>query len=617
MQVASEFRAKEQVESAFLKATSPAKPAPILDIPQSTSIMAQLVINSTVSNSSKRSESTTLAEPSPLACSVSPEPIGESTSIAALKARLAALQVSFLMLLLAASKSLAQQAARVSAAAKLSSSLSSSPAPNEDGPSAPSLSSAMIARATDSHLSSSPRSATFEIHASVDVPLHFSAASPDIALGQELYASNFPAGAVEDASTDHSFHAPAQALTASLSLDGNSDADADASTVIIKEDDSSMSNSGSGDGDGLGDSSSTSIGYSSDINDDSTSVDEDHTALGRDHVPSDANAPNHIQSSSIPEMSEVSDFMGTAPGTSNRDLFHASPPQWLACLSAALPIKVARSESQSGDERHHAVNIVNVRLGILQPVAAHYDIACSAILSMMRREWCLDAYTQTLQHFHLMEDGAFGDSFANALFDAMDEMPIQRMLPDQFDQLLAHALKSSQSDSHPFAHKLRLKYASFSGQSDQVETTSDGLDRLQLVLDISDEPAAIVLTKETMYCYQSVFVLLLRLRRIIRVASRLFWDIPKDRSGFRDPQSLEYTKTSVQQLASLRELTLFRHEISHFAHTLQSYLMTQILHISVPELAAQQKGVRDLQQLITVHTSFIEVCDFASTSRIV
>jgi hypothetical protein len=36
--------------------------------------------------------------------------------------------------------------------------------------------------------------------------------------------------------------------------------------------------------------------------------------------------------------------------------------------------------------------------------------------------------------------------------------------------------------------------------------------------------------------------------------------------------------------------------------------MTQILHISVPELTAQLRGVRDVQQLIFVHTAFIEVC---------
>jgi hypothetical protein len=226
---------------------------------------------------------------------------------------------------------------------------------------------------------------------------------------------------------------------------------------------------------------------------------------------------------------------------------------------------------------------------------------------MMRREWRLDAYTQALRHFHLMEDGTFGDSFATALFDAMDEMPIHRMLSDQFDQLLALALKSSQSDGHPLAHKLRLRYGPLSCQGDQTDASSDDLDRLQLILDIADEPAAIVLTKDVMHCYQRVFVLLLRLRRAIRVASRLFWDMPKERGGFRDAQSLEYTKTSGQQSSSMRELTLFRHEISHFAHTLQSYLMTQILHISVPELAAQQKGVRDLQQLITVHMAFIEV----------
>jgi hypothetical protein len=96
MQVADEFRAREQVESAFLKATSPAKAAPVLDIPQSTSIMAHLVVKSTAPNSLSRPESAVTSEHSPVTSSVSPEPIADSTSITALKARLAALQVSHL-----------------------------------------------------------------------------------------------------------------------------------------------------------------------------------------------------------------------------------------------------------------------------------------------------------------------------------------------------------------------------------------------------------------------------------------------------------------------------------------------------------------------------------------
>jgi hypothetical protein len=509
------------------------------------------------------------------------------------------------------------QAARVAASAKLASSLSksSSPAaPAEEGLPPPSSSSTSIAKSADGSPSASSSLGAPQSSLYVAAPMYSSSASAQ-AFTNVSPGPDFLVAAAGANSNDGSFSAPV--ASAGRSLDCNSDQDADASTVVIIEDVGSRSSGCNSDNDDLSDMRTTSSGYVSEGDDESISIDEERTVPALDCTPSDSIHPVSAQALSVREIPEVSHFMGTSSGPFHGDLFHSSPSQWLARLSEAPSMKVVASESQPGDDRHHAVNIVNVRLGILQPVLAHYDTACSAVLSMMRREWCLDAYAQTLQHFHLMEDGAFGDSFASALFDAMDEIPIQRLLPDQFDQLLTHALKSSQSDSHPFAHKLRLRYASFSGQNDQVDAASDGLERLQLILDISDEPAAIVLTKEVMQCYQSVFVLLLRLRRIIRVASRLFWDMPKERGGFRDAQSLEYIKTSGQQLASMRELTLFRHEISHFAHTLQSYLMTQILHISVPELAAQQKGARDLQQLITAHTSFIEVRAFACSSTII
>ena len=99
LQVADEFRVREQVETAFLQATSPAKAAPVLDIPQSTAIMAQLVVKSTVIASFPPSDSSTKSNPPLAASSVSPEPVTDSTSIAGLKARLAALQVRTLCIL--------------------------------------------------------------------------------------------------------------------------------------------------------------------------------------------------------------------------------------------------------------------------------------------------------------------------------------------------------------------------------------------------------------------------------------------------------------------------------------------------------------------------------------
>jgi hypothetical protein len=93
IQVANEFRAKEQVESAFLSATSPVAAAPALDIPQSTAIMAQLVVKGTTLHSVPLSDTVLSSVSSQGAPSVSPEQKSDTTSIAALKARLAALQV--------------------------------------------------------------------------------------------------------------------------------------------------------------------------------------------------------------------------------------------------------------------------------------------------------------------------------------------------------------------------------------------------------------------------------------------------------------------------------------------------------------------------------------------
>jgi hypothetical protein len=90
--VADEFRFREQVESAFLQATSPAK-APVFDIPQSTAIMAALVVKGTALDSFPSSNASVLSNPLPAVSSVSPESASDSTSIAGLKARLAALQV--------------------------------------------------------------------------------------------------------------------------------------------------------------------------------------------------------------------------------------------------------------------------------------------------------------------------------------------------------------------------------------------------------------------------------------------------------------------------------------------------------------------------------------------
>jgi hypothetical protein len=91
-QIADEFRARELVESAFLQATSPVKSAPVLDIPQSTAIMAQLVIKSTPPDLPQSNASLRAPSPSTLPAA-SFEPINDPASVAGLKARLAALQV--------------------------------------------------------------------------------------------------------------------------------------------------------------------------------------------------------------------------------------------------------------------------------------------------------------------------------------------------------------------------------------------------------------------------------------------------------------------------------------------------------------------------------------------
>ena len=91
LQVADEFRVRELVESAFVQVTCPAKSAPVPDIPQSTAIMAQLVVKTAAPDLPQPNVS--LSAPPSTVPAVSPESITDPASIAGLKARLAALQV--------------------------------------------------------------------------------------------------------------------------------------------------------------------------------------------------------------------------------------------------------------------------------------------------------------------------------------------------------------------------------------------------------------------------------------------------------------------------------------------------------------------------------------------
>ena len=91
LQVADEFRVRELVESAFVQVTCPAKSAHVPDIPQSTAIMAQLVVKTAAPDLPQPNVS--LSAPPSTVPAVSPESITDPASIAGLKARLAALQV--------------------------------------------------------------------------------------------------------------------------------------------------------------------------------------------------------------------------------------------------------------------------------------------------------------------------------------------------------------------------------------------------------------------------------------------------------------------------------------------------------------------------------------------
>ena len=176
--------------------------------------------------------------------------------------------------------------------------------------------------------------------------------------------------------------------------------------------------------------------------------------------------------------------------------------------------------------------------------------------------------------------------------------------PSYLNFVLQCALTSTSCLNSELTSKL-----SFIILDDSLKSTSDSLSYLSLTL-VVDWPACIVVQKRHLNAYKSLFAFLFKLKRVLWSVNEIFMRLKRDASIFLGGQ---------QHNKQFQQLHLFRHNMQHFVRSVHDYVNDQVLTVSWREFHermsfsknsefVKMKDVRNLDELIGLHTKFVEEC---------
>eukprot|EP00794_Sanderia_malayensis_P009091 gene9091-10061_t len=200
----------------------------------------------------------------------------------------------------------------------------------------------------------------------------------------------------------------------------------------------------------------------------------------------------------------------------------------------------------------------------------------------------------------LLEDGEFGHSLCNQLFDKafVGVSPKEFCIPTVLNNMISRAMQLSLfADKIIFSRQFTFSLKSL---PDVFKTTDiAALDFLELRYKVP-WPCNIVITENCISKYNKVFSFLLRLKKVNWALQGIWSNLKKaDRNRRLSSQ--------------LRMLQLFRHEMRHFVINVERYIVNQVIHISWQEfqedLSDKVYGIDDLH---SIHVNYLNKIIFRS-----
>jgi gamma-tubulin complex component 6 len=295
-----------------------------------------------------------------------------------------------------------------------------------------------------------------------------------------------------------------------------------------------------------------------------------------------------------------------------------------SCLSARDDYD---SLSDDGDDA------VDIPLGVLiddsisHVIRIHHSRVEAAACELMRTDFDLLGHLRALRRYFLMDAGDMHDTFLSMLFSRLHDTEALSSVsgianPHELSAQLDAAIRSSSCAKDPFADRLRVVLTvddvdGSSGKKKQgpaghhakppgrssgsapatrgsgADGTLGALDHVGLELAV-EWPLTVVITARHLAQYNTIFRFMVRQRRVSHELRRVWtaFQSHSARALSRDPR--------------MHELALFRHEVRHFVGTLESFILTQVLHVAWADFEAETARAQTITALRAAHAAFLE-----------
>ncbi|XP_064632951.1 gamma-tubulin complex component 6-like isoform X2 [Lineus longissimus] len=242
---------------------------------------------------------------------------------------------------------------------------------------------------------------------------------------------------------------------------------------------------------------------------------------------------------------------------------------------------------------------VLLKKSITAPLLAQISLVNKSMVSYFYHDLEIDRHFEALRMYLFMEDGEFGQTLGEHLFEklAQNPQPQDVLNPVFLNGVLTKALRSSiHGDSDlakgiSFVIKHVPHFFSLNG---------DGpLECIDLTYKV-DWPMNIIITDNCLVKYGKVFTFMLQLKRTVWTLKDVWHQL------IRDPMIFK-----ARNVPQVRQLQLFRHEMQCFVKVMQGYISNQIIHVSWREFQDDlMNNVHSLDDLHHRHAEYLNKAVF-------
>ncbi|KAK7091928.1 gamma-tubulin complex component 5-like [Littorina saxatilis] len=236
-------------------------------------------------------------------------------------------------------------------------------------------------------------------------------------------------------------------------------------------------------------------------------------------------------------------------------------------------------------------------------VRRRYQLVCSRLLDILKTEYKLMDYLNSMQHFFLM---SAGDSMFNFYTQVFDKMRHQETWNNPYNLTLT--LQEAMQSRHEHVNRLFISMETL--PKSRERSTVGATDSIRLNFAVP-WPVDLVINSKSQDLYNQVFRFLLQIKRAKYGLDQLrFRDLDKTALLTVSPDDDDLSAVmgegeTMSRSERLHRLHVLRFRLAYFVNSLHNYIMTRILHSSGLEFADEIKEATDLQQVIDVHARYV------------